>query len=540
MGLFRDRSSELTVHKESCPHLIDHTVGHGTALLPMTWHLHYPAFRVTFIIMARDRKNLIFDITKQLRRHLCNFTAIHGEAIQGEARVRCTIDTDTDTEALDIWEELYQIESVTKVEIDAANTPTNTRNHLQKLRDERKYILPEEASLELLWAELLPVPPPRNAILKNPFDISRPATARMFFGRSQETKTMQRELCEGEQGKALILYGPRRAGKSSICRNFLDRQISPPFWGVFFSLQNSTRKTEDLILAEMTEEICTQFIEQLGHPGSDWPHFNDSDPLIRFRRVLQDCIARVPDSRLILALDEFGGALEAYERHILDHSFFTYWKELMDDIPQLSLIFALPTSSHNLLTREFSHAFSFAETLPVSFLDAESAEQLLVDPLRDQHIMIRPHTVTFATKLTGSNPYYMTLIGQRIMRHLNREKEKQLVTDDDLRLVIDQLIEEGSYQHFDFLRSELQCQDEFRILQAIVELSSRASKVQLRKIADWLNLPGYTVKQHLDRLRVGLILEEIGPATNPYYSFRIELVRRWLSRNRWFFTSTIE
>jgi AAA+ ATPase superfamily predicted ATPase len=502
----------------------------------MTWQLHHPTFRVTFFIRARDRKGLIFDITKQLRRHLCNFTAIHSEAMHEEAWARVTIDTDKDTEALDIWQELGKIESVTGVEIDAANTPLRTRNHLQEQRD--KHSLPEETLQALTWEKLLPVPPPRDLVLKNPFDISRPATSKMFFGRSQETKLMQRELCEGEQGKALILYGPRRSGKSSICRNFLDRQLPPPFWGVFFSLQNSTRKTEDLLLTELIDEICTQFIQQLRRPDSDWPHYNDSAPLIRFRRILQYCITQVPDARLILALDEFGGALEAYEQHTLDHRFFTYWKELMDDVPQLSLIFALPTSSHNLLTREFSHAFSFAGTLPLAFLDAESAEQLLVDPLRDQHIMIRPPTVTFATKLTGGNPYYMALIGQRLIRHLNREKEKQLVTDDDLHLVVDQLIEEGSYQNFDFLRSELQCQDEFRILQAIVELSSsRTPKVQLKKIATWLNLPTHIVRQHLDRLRIGLILEEFGPVANPYYSFRIELVRRWLTRNRWFFTS---
>ena len=66
---------------------------------------------------------------------------------------------------------------------------------------------------------------PRNPKLRNPFDISRPATAKMFFGRSSETATMQRELCEGEQGKALILYGPRRSGKSSIIKNFLEPKV---------------------------------------------------------------------------------------------------------------------------------------------------------------------------------------------------------------------------------------------------------------------------------------------------------------------------
>jgi len=35
---------------------------------------------------------------------------------------------------------------------------------------------------------------------------------------------------------------------------------------------------------------------------------------------------------------------------------------------------------------------------------------------------------------------------------------------------------------------------------------------------------------------MGLILDENGPPSNPFYSFKIELVRRWLTRNRSFFT----
>jgi len=41
-------------------------------------------------------------------------------------------------------------------------------------------------------------------------------------------------------------------------------------------------------------------------------------------------------------------------------------------------------------------------------------------------------------------------------------------------------------------------------------------------------------------LRNGLILQENGPASNPYYSFTIELVRRWLTHNHWFFSPSTD
>lgn len=538
-GLLRDRSGELIVHKESCPHLIDHSIGQRSMLLPMVWQLHHPTYRVTFFLRARDRKGLVRDIAKQLDRHLCNFIAIQAEATaEHDAWIRITVETYTDTEAVDIWQELGEIENVTKVEIDATTTPVSIRNHLQGLREQQNGTPHAETPLELAWEESDTVPLPRLQTLKNPFDISRPATAKMFFGRSKETKMMRIELCEGKHGKALILYGPLRSGKSSICKNFIEHQVSSPFWGVLFSLQNMRRQSEEVIFAQLADKICVEFTQQLQRSAPNWLAYSDIDPKIRFRHLLQDCITQIPQTRLILALDEFGGTLEAYEQGMLDHSFFTYWKDLMDEIPQLSLILALPTRAHTLLTNVFSHAFSFAASLPVEFLDTESAARLLVNPLQDQHIMIRPHTVTLATRLTEGNPYYLTLIGWTLINQLNREKDKQIVTDEDLLLVMDQLIEDGSYQNFDFLRYELQCREEFQILQAIVELTGRrTSKVQLKKIADWLNLPVHIVRQHVDRLRIGLILEEHGSTSRPFYSFKIELVRRWLTRNYWFFTS---
>jgi len=539
MGRLRKHSGELVVHKESCPHLIDRTVGYQSALLPMIWQPQPPAFQVGFFIIARDRRGLILDLTRQLRRHQCDLLSIDAEVTKfNQACIRFTIETHADKEVIDIWQELYKIDNVTRVEINAAATSIDIRDRLKKLH--RKEPPPKKSPLEFLLEEPMEIREPRNVLLHNPFDISRPATAKMFFGRATETEMMQRELCDSERGKALILFGPRRIGKSSICMNFLERHVQPPSWGVFFSLQNAMRQNEETILMQLADKVCCGFSEQLQQPAPSWQHYSDSDPQVRFRRLLQDCISLIPGTRLILTLDEFGGAIQSYQQRILEYRFFTFCKELMSEIAQLSLILVLPMSSHSLLTsRKFVNVFSFAQQLPVMFLDRNSAQQLLVDPLREQNIEIHPNTIALALKLTGGNPYYMTLIGQQLIHYLNREIHQQLVTDTDLRLAIEQIIEKGSSQHFDFLRSELQNYNEFSILEAIVELTihTKQTKVQLKKVAAALDLPIPTIRRHLDRLRIGLILDENGPISNPYYSFKIDLVRRWLTRNRWFFSS---
>ena len=103
-------------------------------------------------------------------------------------------------------------------------------------------------------------------------------------------------------------------------------------------------------------------------------------------------------------------------------------------------------------------------------------------------------------------------------------------------------IEAGFNQNFVYLNREIQNIEELNILKAIVEITthSNQSKVQLKKIASWLDLPNHVTKQHLERLRNGLILQENGPFSNPYYSFTIELVRLWLTHNNWFFSPSTE
>ncbi len=544
MGRLRKRGGELIVHKATCPHLIDRTKAQQSILLPMIWQPQPPAFRVAFFVIAEDRKGLILDLTRHLRRYQCYLISITGKVLSkfGEAQILFTIEAYNDEEVLDIWQEVSMIENVTKVEIDASATSARTRERLQKL-SKQEISLPGKTLVELAWEESIVTLQLRNPILKNPFDISRPATAKMFFGRSAETSTMQRELCEGEQGKALLLYGPRRSGKSSIIKNFLERKVQSPHWGVHFSLQNSIQQSEEIILKQLADRICEQFQEQLHSAAPYWIDFNDTDPQVRFKRVIQNCLAQIQGSRLILALDEFGGAIEAYENHFLAPRFFTFWKELIGEILQLSLIVALPTNAHTILnSKKFGNTFSFAELLQVLFLDTKSAEQLLIDPLRDQNIEVYPNTVALAVKLTGGNPYFMTLIGQQLIHHLNEETDKQLITDEDLRLVVDHMLEADFSPNFLYLKKEFQEDEELRILEAIVEFTTRSdqSKVQLKKIAARLNLPISITRQHLERLRNGLILQENGPASNPYYSYTIELVRRWLTHNHWFFSPSTD
>ena len=124
----------------------------------------------------------------------------------------------------------------------------------------------------------------------------------MFFGRSSETATMQRELCEGEQGKAThTLWSP-------AVRQIIDYQEFSRTPRLFTSVGCSILSPElytafrRTILVQMADKISEEFHEQFQQSAPDWNRVNNTDPLVSFKRVIQGCLAQIQGSRLILAL----------------------------------------------------------------------------------------------------------------------------------------------------------------------------------------------------------------------------------------------
>ncbi|MBV9019213.1 MAG: AAA family ATPase [Ktedonobacteraceae bacterium] len=545
VGHLPRKSADLIVHGAGCSRLVAHTRtgSQCSPLLPMKWLSAPPAFKVAFYVEAQDRRGLTLDITKQIRRHQCVLIAIHVEAILKYKRseARFVIETYDDEEVLSIWERVLKVQSVKHVDIDATGTPTHVAERLRQKRHRATSSHEKRTEDTHYWDETVMALGQRSTVLRNPYDISHPASQKMFYGRVSEIKTMQRTLCDEEHGKAIIIYGPRRSGKSSLCKNFLECYTRAPFYSVFCSLQGTSSQNEEAILMHIAEEISDVFHVRMQQSIRDWHDYSDSDPQKRFKHVLQGCLAQMPGSRLILALDEFGGPLTSYQSRILESRFFTFWRDLISQIPQLSLILVLPTNAYTtLLCGDLSNALSFAESLPLTFLDSESAQRLLVDPLREQQIAIHPDTAGRAIQLSSGNPYYLNLIGQQLILQLNQVPQKQKVVDEDLTVSIERLMEPGSAQYFLYYRGELQNDDECRVLETITDLTTFSNQptTSLKRIAQHLKEQSATIRSLLERLRDGLILAEYRntPFSEPYYAFKIELVWQWMIKNRWFFT----
>ncbi len=291
VGRLRKGGRELVVHRETCSHLVDRHPGQHSQLIPMTWQMQTP-FRVAFFVKVQDRGGLVLDLVRLLRRHTCYLRSIQAEASSPRADVGFiffTIEVYSDRELLDIWNALEKIDNFNEVQIDRATTSGPVADRLENLHEQGISRI-SKTIIEFDWEELVNMLPTRASILMNPFNISRPAGGNMFFGRSEEIKIMQRELCDAKEGRALVLYGPRRSGKSSLCKQLIERYMHAPSWGVLYSLQNARKQSEATILMQLAERIGEVFQENFQRAAPSWNDYRDSDPQARFKRFLRKCI----------------------------------------------------------------------------------------------------------------------------------------------------------------------------------------------------------------------------------------------------------
>lgn len=533
IGVLHERSKTITIHQHDCRYLNNTRVDHRS-WIALEWKL-MPMFQVALTIEARDRRGLLTDITKQLRNHQCTLCSVKADVSDGGtfAEIHLIVKSHDIYEIIEVTNEIKHVKDVKDAYLDRGRTPGHIYTKWESL------IKLPEIPAECLPQQSVNVLEPRNIVLSNPFDISRPPDDKMFFGRKEELRTMLRELCDSEKGRAILMYGPRRSGKSSLCSMFLKRYVALPMWSVHYSLQGDEVSTEEDILRKIMKEITRSFRRRFQQAIPEWTDYDDEDAQARFRHILEDSLALVPGSRLVLILDEFGGALTAFQRHILEARFFKLWRDLFININQLSLVLVMPTNTYNIFHgHHISNALSFAHEQPLLFLDNESAEHLLTDTLRQQQIAVDIEVTRRALNLSGGNPYFMQLIGMYLVKMLNGNRSQQSVTVDDMNEILKVIVQENAFNYFDFYHDEVQSEEEMQVLKNIVEITymNGRDRVSLKNLSSRMHMPAQMLKPILDRMKSGLLLEEYaGSRKNPYYGFKVELARQWMAEHQEFF-----
>ncbi|OWA02708.1 cold-shock protein [Streptomyces sp. CS159] len=275
-----------------------------------------------------------------------------------------------------------------------------------------------------------------EAIL-NPYAEGAPVRdRRMFFGRDALLGILV-DTFHRNDATCVVIYGQKRVGKSSVLHH-LQEELKPPVLAAKLSLLEIATEIDH---GQLLYLIATAFhrrleeLEDAGHPPLDLDRpnltaFTDSDtPNLHFDAYMYDMRQRMRRSeayqnwRLVLLLDEFTVLYSAIERGTLPREFMKSWKAMLE-----GKMFSSVVVGNDLMPRflkAFPNEFQVARQEPVSYLDQESAEALITEPiaLPGGESRYRGDSVQRVIELTARSPYYIQLFCNRLVQHMNRLRQ---------------------------------------------------------------------------------------------------------------------
>jgi hypothetical protein len=254
------------------------------------------------------------------------------------------------------------------------------------------------------------------------------------------------------------------------------------------------------------------------------------------RQFLPSVRSLLPEGTTILLLfDEFEAFEDLVQDDILPKTLFSYLRHLMQHGQGISFIFSGTRRLEELGTDYWSVLFNSALYRHVGFLDADSAQKLIRDPVAP-NLVYDDIAVDKILRVTAGHPYFLQLVCYTLVNRAN-QRRSSYITISDVNSAIDEMLRLGEV-HFAYIwqRSTF---PERSLLAASSKLMDYESPFRpddlVRELSQYgIRLKPAQVTEALNRLVERGIIREIGDEGAPLYEMRIGLVGLWVAQNKSF------
>jgi tetratricopeptide (TPR) repeat protein len=362
--------------------------------------------------------------------------------------------------------------------------------------------------------------------------------AEMFVGRDELLSRLEYALFSGFGSKSIVIFGQKRAGKSSLLehlkrRLYLRENVIP----IGFSLQDvAPDLTVPALLHRILQETA-DVLEELRFSGQDVPEFLAPDvnelesySTIRFHErmsLLMKLMKRsMPSFRLVLLVDEFTDIFKQIRNDRIPSEFMKAWKAIIEKKYFSSVLVGqdiMPT-----FQAEFPNEFGVTEDVRVSYLDEVAAANLVQKPIGEKRFA--GTAVRRLLELTAGSPYYTMMFCARLVDYMNSTRSV-IVTEADILSVEENMLRGDrrlTQKNFDNLLSAgdgaidsgIDPDDTFAVCSAIAHKSNRG----------WCSrevVPGFEASA-LDGLLEDLEKRDVVERKGTAYRLRVGLFRDWL------------
>jgi len=285
----------------------------------------------------------------------------------------------------------------------------------------------------------------------------------MFYGREDLIGNIFDAVKKAKnQSKCVVIFGQKRAGKSSILHH-LKKKLESQQEYLILDIGNVGALLDDYssvpllyrilwsILRVFRYEIEDKEAEGLPTIGvsfpSDQEFYAHPSPLIFFRdffetfRRVCSKMKEWREKRPILLIDEFSYIYGQIIAGYIPADFMKNWKALL----QANYFNAVLVGQDVMqkFKQAFPNEFGTTQDERVTYLRPEDAVRLIEDPIRiggrEGESRFRERAIQRILDLSGGSPFYIQIICNRLVEYMNRKKAI-LVTQADVEQVKDELI----------------------------------------------------------------------------------------------------
>lgn len=277
----------------------------------------------------------------------------------------------------------------------------------------------------------------------NPFVFGQPieeTETNLFVGRRDVVREIEVSLLGGSAKPTLVLWGPRRMGKTSVLLQ-LPRLLGSEFVPAFLDAQAMQVREN---VGAFFHSITASASAALHRRGIPMPSLSAADlaenPFSVFAAWIENVEERLGSQRhLLLCLDEFERLEASIREGRLPQELLDQFRHIIQHHARIVLLFA---GSHrpDEMVLNWPDILISTKLIRVSYLHEQEARQLVTQPVPEFEVSYTPESVDGILTQTRCQPYLIQAVCYELINHLNMEGRKE-ATVADVELVTEHALE---------------------------------------------------------------------------------------------------
>jgi len=362
----------------------------------------------------------------------------------------------------------------------------------------------------------------------NPYIAGRPlSNPEDFFGRESIIRDVM-QILRHPQDNAVVLYGQRRIGKTSVLLQLVRRlRDGGEYTPIYFDLQGKSVKPLDEVLYELAQSTALAI-------GCPIPERNLFDAAgVYFRQTFLPTVAKAAaPGGLVLLFDEFDvlDLPQSSSENRAVHTFFPYLQACMTEVSQVKFFFIIGRRPEDL-SEETIAVFKVARFVRVSLLERKDVDALVRQSERNRSLTWSEDAIEKVWVWARGHPYITQLLCSVVWEDAWEVKPLTvpIVEAIDVDTAIPRALERGA-SAFHWIWAGLPPAEKV-VIAAMAEAGDEV--ISKDKLIEILNRIGVRLIFRQLQLAPDTLIEwELFRRVDNGYHFVVPLIRHWVKTNQ--------